>query len=128
MDNSYYYYYLIRRGVRLQCYWKMYARIVASTHPTKKYRGAIKNQIDVPTTPLSTTTMPSKPDKDVRQLLVTAFLNGPVSNEALATRTHLSERTIRQYRLNFKRYGTLYPPRKKRGRCSKVTPDMEQVG
>jgi len=29
---------------------KMYARIVASTHPTKKYRGAIKNQIDVPTT------------------------------------------------------------------------------
>jgi len=28
----------------------MYARIVASTHPTKKYRGAIKNQIDVPTT------------------------------------------------------------------------------
>jgi len=57
--------------------------------------------------------MPSKPDKDVRQLLVTAFLNGPVSNEALATRTHLSERTICQYRLNFKRYGTLYPPRKK---------------
>jgi len=44
----------------LQCYWKMYARIVASTHPTKKYRGAIKNQIDVPTTPLFTTTMPRK--------------------------------------------------------------------
>ena len=38
----------------------MYARIVASTHLTKKYRGVIKNQIDVPTTPLFTTTMSRK--------------------------------------------------------------------
>jgi len=41
--------------------------------------------------------MPSKFDKNMRQLLVTAFLNDPVSNEALIMRTHLSERTIRQY-------------------------------
>jgi len=37
-------------GAYIQWISKMYARIVASTHPTKKYRGAIKNQIDVPTT------------------------------------------------------------------------------
>ena len=105
----------------------MYARIIVSTHLTKKYRGVIKNQIDIPITSLFIITMPSKPDKNVRQLLVTAFLNGPVSNEALATRTHLSEHTIHQYQLNFKQYETLYPSRKKQGCCLKVTPDMKQV-
>ncbi len=118
----------IQKSFLIQCYWKMYARIVASTHLMKKYRGVIKNQIDVPTTSLFIITMSSKSDKNMRQLLVTAFLNGPVSNEALITRTHLSECTICQYWLNFKWYETLYPSRKKQGCCSKMTPDMKQVG
>ncbi len=72
--------------------------------------------------------MSSKSDKNVRQLLVTAFLNDPVSNEALITRTHLSECTICQYQLNFKQYETLYSLRKKWGHCLKMTPDIKQVG
>lgn len=44
--------------------------------------------------PLPTTTMPNMPDKNIRQLIITAFLNGPVSNKTLATRAHLSEYTI----------------------------------
>ncbi len=45
----------------------------------------------------------------------------------LAVRTGLSERTIRQYRLNYRQHGTLYPPKAKRGPEPKMTEEMEKV-
>ena len=71
--------------------------------------------------------MKDKPSKDVRQRIVTAFYAG-VSTRDLALQTSLSERTIRNYRQNFHLHGSLYPPKAKLGRPSKLTSNMEEVG